>query len=581
MLRLQPTQIFIQPTPKLALTTALCATLGLSACGGGTAASDAAVQTSATATAAMAAVLPEPEQPAPPQIPDLRFDVTTYGAVPNDGVDDTAAIQRAIDDAAGRGGGSVVFANGRYDVSIQPASDERPQPQALLARSKVRLIGADASRGAVLRLADAQGQFETLIGTARYADELTDFEIDGLTFDANGSGNPVLRPDGSDPCCANSPDFGSGSALTPRFVLRVYVGQRVRVANTTFVDHAGVNTITFNGTDVFDVQVVNSKFERIGSDAADFDHSSIYTNATRAAVIGCDFSTRSGAGTRGARAAIEAHGIDQTVQDNLISGFTYGINAVADVGPLAGLRQLYRNNQLSEVASGIVLWPLRGPRDAAARSLADVEITGNRIGLNLDDWRNATALTYPPTSGAGIALEPSASDAPIDRLVIRGNTVVFTKASGAGTSYFEQRSAGITLDLPRDLDPPVRGLIIANNRIENPLGPGMFVGVPVEPAGEPFGGSNGGITSVIESNTIVNPARGNELRYQAAKPFRAGIYLEGTSRNVTVRSNRIEAMALPAYRISVPAPCSSQCEVAGNEGPAEAGTLLGPGWLER
>jgi hypothetical protein len=469
----------------------------------------------------------------------------------------------------------VVFANGRYDLSIQPVSDARPQPQALLARSKVRLAGADTqagtSRGAVLRLADAQGQFETLIGTARYAEELADFEIDGLTIDANGSANPVLRPDGSDPCCANSPDFGSGRELTPRFVLRVYVGQRIRVANTTFVDHAGVNTITFNGTGVFDAQVVASRFERIGSDAADYDHSSIYTNATRAAVIGCHFSTRDGAGTKGARAAIEAHGIDQTVQDNVISGFLFGINAVADAGELAGLRQLYRNNHLSDVASGIVLWPLRGQRDDAALTLADVEITGNRISVNLDDWRNATALSYPPPSGAGIALEPSASDAPIDRLVIRGNTVVFAKASGAGASYFEQRSAGITLDLPRDVDSPVRGLTIADNRIENPLGPGMFIGVPV--------GSD--LASVIEGNVIVNPARGNELRYDAAKPFRAGVYVEGASRNLAVRGNRVESAVPPEHLVSVPAQCLGNCEVAGNEGAAVSCTLLGPGWQER
>lgn len=45
------------------------------------------------------------------------FDVTAFGAIPDDGSDDTAAIERAIEAARAAGGGTVYFPSGGYDVS--------------------------------------------------------------------------------------------------------------------------------------------------------------------------------------------------------------------------------------------------------------------------------------------------------------------------------------------------------------------------------------------------------------------------------------------------------------------------------
>lgn len=51
------------------------------------------------------------------------FDVTDprFGAIPNDGVDDTAAIQSAIDAASNAGGGVVFLPKGRYEIHKSPA----------------------------------------------------------------------------------------------------------------------------------------------------------------------------------------------------------------------------------------------------------------------------------------------------------------------------------------------------------------------------------------------------------------------------------------------------------------------------
>ena len=51
-----------------------------------------------------------------PVFPAYTVNVQDYGAVPNDGKLDTAAIQRAIDETSAQGGGTVVIPSGVYDV---------------------------------------------------------------------------------------------------------------------------------------------------------------------------------------------------------------------------------------------------------------------------------------------------------------------------------------------------------------------------------------------------------------------------------------------------------------------------------
>ena len=61
-----------------------------------------------------------------PPYPAISHDVTTYGAIANDGVDDTAAVQTAIDAAVSAGGGVVYFPPGQFDFFMPtslPRSD--------------------------------------------------------------------------------------------------------------------------------------------------------------------------------------------------------------------------------------------------------------------------------------------------------------------------------------------------------------------------------------------------------------------------------------------------------------------------
>ncbi|NJK28342.1 MAG: hypothetical protein HC925_07565, partial [Coleofasciculaceae cyanobacterium SM2_3_26] len=110
-------------------------------------------------------------------------DVRDYGAVPNDGIDDTAAIQQAFNENAGLNR-IFYFANGVYDVSGQidfPAGNEQRN-----------IIQGQSREGTIIKLADNSGLNGALISkippgdtvAQRFRNSLRDFTIDV------GSGNP-------------------------------------------------------------------------------------------------------------------------------------------------------------------------------------------------------------------------------------------------------------------------------------------------------------------------------------------------------------------------------------------------------
>lgn len=53
-----------------------------------------------------------------PHVQSKTYDVTNYGAIPNDGKDDTEAIQKTVDAAGLAGGGIVTFPQGKFHVNM-------------------------------------------------------------------------------------------------------------------------------------------------------------------------------------------------------------------------------------------------------------------------------------------------------------------------------------------------------------------------------------------------------------------------------------------------------------------------------
>ncbi len=510
-------------------------------------------RTARASTIAAAVSAARPLLPAPPKITKkLSVLVTQFGAVPNDGRDDTAAIQKAIDTVAQQGGGSVMFPPGTYQLSIQRQGQHL---QALKLHSGVRLA-ASTTKGATLKLADRQGNYESLMGTAEYNTSLTDFAIEGLTIDSNGQNNPVLAPEGSNG--KNSPDFGDDKTALPRTALRVYVGHRIRIDRTRFTNQNAVWSVAVNGSldGMTDVAITNSRFDNVGGNAVDFDHSSIYTQGTRMLVAKNVFVSLSGPGTKGARTAIEIHGSDQTVIGNTIAGYANGIN-VTGVGTPVSQRQLYQDNRLDAVNTGLTLWfgihPGGNPHRPA---LQNVTIRRNTVNIDSTNWLRSGVVGKKGPS-AGIMLDPN-SDAPIQDLTIADNRINFVKTEPV-TYEHDRFSGGIVLWKYTHPDAPIDRLTIAGNRIVNAPGAGIW-------SNAALGGSG---SSKIENNTIVNPARSNRLSEDNSGTSHAAIYLQANSnnQNLRIQQNTLVDTLKPTrlkYGIVADSSCTGSCGIFKN-----------------
>ncbi|MDP6039485.1 MAG: DUF4955 domain-containing protein, partial [Candidatus Latescibacteria bacterium] len=82
-------------------------------------------------------------------IPDVQsdvFDVTTYGAIPNDNLSDQTGIQRAIDDAERNGGGIVFFPPGEFLVNTSTDNNQ----VIYIRNSNVILRGSGSRQGGTI-----------------------------------------------------------------------------------------------------------------------------------------------------------------------------------------------------------------------------------------------------------------------------------------------------------------------------------------------------------------------------------------------------------------------------------------------
>jgi Pectate lyase superfamily protein len=501
----------------------------------------------------------QPRLPASPKIGKLSELVTKFGAVPNDGKDDTAAIQAAID-AVAKTGGSVLFPPGIYNISIQR---QLKQPQALKLRSGIKLA-ASTTKGATLKLADRQGNYESIMGTEEMGTPLTDFAIQGLTIDSNGQNNPVLAPEG--PGGKVSADFGDEKNFLPRTAFRAYIGKRISIDRTRFTNQNAVWSVVVNGTldRMTDAAITNCRFDNVGGNAVDFDHSSIYTQGSRMLVEKNTFSSRFGPGTKGARTAIEIHGNDQIVRGNTIKGFTVGIN-VTGAGTPVSQRQLYENNLIDGANAGLMLWfNIHKGNSASQPAMQHIVIRRNTVNISSDKWVEPGIVSDSGPS-AGIMLDPN-SNAPLQDITIADNRINFVNAKPINFAH-DRFSSGITLWKYTHPNTPIDRLTISGNRITNAPGAGIWSNAALGGAGN----------SKIENNTIVNPARSIHLSGDNSGQARAGIYLQSNSnnKNLRIQNNTISDTLQPTrlkYGIVANSACTGSCSIKQNTVKAPAST---------
>lgn len=463
----------------------------------------------ASVSSAIAEIAFTPSPVALPKIPAYAISVSKFGAVANDDLDDTKAIQRALDAVNSKGGGTLMFLKGRYDLSIDPELR-----RALTLYPRMRWQGA---AGATLRLGDAQTIYESILAPASYSTRLDDIEFIGLTFDANGLANPVR-----DPIETNGDAPGQTAFPTLRFVIRSFVGARARIANTTFINNDNGNTVSFNGNDVSDVTIERCQFLNVGGAMIDHDHSSVYVYGKRYRIVNNEFRSRHGAGTLGARTAYETHGDDVQASDNLVVGFLQGVNAVGRMSDPS--RQLHARNQFTNVAVGINIWSLAD--SLYGNAFTALTIKNNRIDIDADIWWRSPAMVVNHTGG--IHFESDIARGPIARMEVLDNQITFESFTGErpGADRF---SAGIDI---RGVENVLRiaRLTIARNTVRNAVGPCIISAAIV--------GSDW--PSVIADNTLIDCGRSKNL-IGDDDALRTGIVVAGKTTQFAVTGNQVIA----------------------------------------
>jgi hypothetical protein len=174
--------------------------------------------------------------------------ITDFGAEPNDGIDDSYAVESAIVDLVENGGGTVVFPSGTTDLNSEIRF-------ATMDNSSFRLTG---DKGSVVRLNGNESNVYFDIRTA------TQFDIDNLIF----TGKPDVNFDAlkifsfknvKQVNIRNSNFFGVGAYNSLVF----FEDSAVTIENTVFIGSAGLQAV-INSSSSKGLSVSNCVFENIG-----------------------------------------------------------------------------------------------------------------------------------------------------------------------------------------------------------------------------------------------------------------------------------------------------------------------------
>lgn len=473
----------------------------------------------------------KPTLPTAPSIPAHTESVLDYGALANDGKDDTAAIQAAMDSVSAKGGGAVTFPEGRYDISI--GTEQAGELVALVMRSGVHL-SSEQPGGAVLRLADNQGNYDSIFIDPR-PEPVHDFALTGLVIDQNGLNNKPRSKE----------DLYPSHGAMPRFAMVTRNAERVLIDGVRFTNHLGVNVLNL-GTNPYkstegtsDFIIRNSTFDNVGWDGWDFDHSSIYSQSDRFLIENNVFRSRYGAGTHSVRAAIETHGADQTVRHNVVDGFVIGINVTG--AKVDSPRQDISHNSFLNAARGIYLWSMSNTQLPEEAVLRDVRIAYNRITVNPDAW---LASEVPSRANLGGVLTNKYSTGHMKGILIAHNSIEMVNFDKALGSYaLKVNEAGVSLTGK----PAARGLgmtdvVVEHNKIANFMGSGVYSDL-----------NHRGVL-VISKNHIDQPLRGGMKLPEAN---RGAIVIADSVAGARIDGNHVKVSKSAAIRAGVIA--NSQC----------------------
>ncbi len=447
----------------------------------------------------------------------VEVSVKDHGAKGDGRADDGPAIRAAIDAIRKAGGGTILFPEGVYRVT---APNKDPWKAQFTLCSGITLRGEGMDRS-VIRVADDQGPYDVIFEGV----DLTEIALIDLGFDANGASNPVV----TDKDTVSSPYIHT--------LLHFNGTKGVTIRRCRFTNVSGVWAI-FASEGMERVVIDSCLFDRIGGFTAnDWDHSTIYVGGEDIVLTDNVLSSRRGAGTTGARTAIELHGSKIHCAGNRIDGFRYGVNVCSGgearrSGP--STHQSYIDNRMTDVGCGFAIWGLDD------RHFDDLIFERNDITINVAGWREF----FPEFYGIGLV---SYRDTPppslMENVRITENRIAYLGSEGG-----EERSCGIRLDFATFDDSwskepagRIAELRIERNRIVGPASTGIDLNANAS-------------SVVIADNTVVDPGTGvdDEMR-------RCGIRLRGK-----LEGGRIVGNAVYTHR-DPPIVCGIRDDSGGND----------------
>ncbi|PSJ39434.1 glycoside hydrolase family 28 protein [Allosphingosinicella deserti] len=398
----------------------------------------------------------------PSSIPARTCDVTRYGAKGTRVFLDTEAFQRAIDDCARKGGGTVLVPRGEYligpiflksNIDLHLAqwselvgiTDEAPYKVTDVTKAYV----TNADWIALINIADAQNV--SITGGGR---------IDGqgqswwdrwrAQARKNMKGGGTNRPRLVHAARSRNLNFdGVGLYNSPSFHLVVKDSEDIRVNGMRFVALAhSPNTDAIDPIDVRNMTITNNVFD-VGDDVVAIK--SMKRNPARpdAAVENIVIRGNKGFAGRGICIGSETIGgvRNVLVEDNDLTGSMYGIRIKTPPGR-GGLVQdiVFRNNRMTDVETPMVF-------------------SGYYEGAGYDETAVAAQLAAKGGFVLGHQIYPADTDA--QQPYQAGSTPWIRNVRVEGLRAVGADRAGIVVGVP---ERPIEGLVFKDVRVESRRG---------------------------------------------------------------------------------------------------------------
>jgi Pectate lyase superfamily protein len=450
----------------------------------------------------------------------VEVSVKDFGAKGDGKTDDRSAIQAAVDAVNKAGGGIVNFPEGVYVVTA---------PNKYAWESQVKLCNNLKLRGegmvkSVVKIADNQGAYDVIFAGR----SLHDFSMLDLGMDANGATNPFIT---------------KAEAVRPSYLhtpLYLPDAKDITIQRCRFTNLSGVWAvyITWRAENV----VVDScLFDNIGGYTKnDFDHSCIRIDGYGPCVVSNNIMTsRFGAGTTGARTAVEIHGSNHKFINNLITGFRYGINVCSGGDGKTtdpSVHQYYMGNKLVLVGCGFSIWGIDN------RKYDNLVFERNDITIDIAGWKKF----FPEFYGIGIvSYRGTNPPTHMENVRIADNHITYINSEGGTT-----RSSGMRFDFA----------IFTDRWSENPSGQMTNVQILRNTISGAYASGidlNCVAKNVeITENTFIDPARG-----VSDKELRSAIRLRDSVENVRIVNNAFytQQPKAIAYGIYDAAKCLGGC----------------------